>query len=292
MFLFDTKRGHCEYFAAAMTALCRSVGIDARIVTGYAGGEYNDVTGQYVIRKADAHAWVEVRIRPDRWETVDPTPPGSLSVDQRRNAAGSGLLAWARTWWEAAEFRWANSVVSFSRGPRLDIVAMGTRHRERVAAIGEAISNMRSAVARGLSLSDDGTAGLVFAGLVVGGLVALAWLGRRMTGLVVGVLRERGLWAGGRGAGVRSRDPRYSFYWSALSALERAGVGKPSHVPPLAHAQSLERADPALAAAVSQVATAYYAARFGGVAVDAPVAAELGRRLEGVLRRSGKGPNN
>jgi transglutaminase-like putative cysteine protease len=83
MFLFRTKAGHCEYFASAMVALCSAGGIPARIVTGYVGGEHNPVSGSYLIRASDAHAWVEVQTSPGRWETFDPTPPavGSTGAD-------------------------------------------------------------------------------------------------------------------------------------------------------------------------------------------------------------------
>src|SRR5271154_3425167 len=51
-FLFNRKEsgGHCEYFASAMILMCRSLGMQARMVTGYHGGEYNQVGGYYVVR--------------------------------------------------------------------------------------------------------------------------------------------------------------------------------------------------------------------------------------------------
>jgi transglutaminase-like putative cysteine protease len=55
-FLFDTRRGFCEHYASAFTVLMRAVGIPARVVTGYQGGQVNPVGDYVLIRQADAHA--------------------------------------------------------------------------------------------------------------------------------------------------------------------------------------------------------------------------------------------
>jgi len=57
-FLFERREGHCEYFASAMAAMLRSIGIPSRVVNGFSGGEFNDITSEYVIRASDAHSWV------------------------------------------------------------------------------------------------------------------------------------------------------------------------------------------------------------------------------------------
>lgn len=72
-FLFGTRRGFCEHFAGAYTFLMRAAGVPARIVTGYQGAEYNAVGGYYIIRQADAHAWVEIWQEDQGWVRVDPT---------------------------------------------------------------------------------------------------------------------------------------------------------------------------------------------------------------------------
>ena len=59
-FLFETRRGFCEHYASAFAAMMRSVGIPARIVVGYQGGEVNPLGGHLVVRQSDAHAWTEV----------------------------------------------------------------------------------------------------------------------------------------------------------------------------------------------------------------------------------------
>jgi len=61
-FLFDTKRGFCEHFAAAFVFTLRAAGVPARVVAGYQGGEINPVDGYLEVRQYDAHAWAEVWI--------------------------------------------------------------------------------------------------------------------------------------------------------------------------------------------------------------------------------------
>jgi transglutaminase-like putative cysteine protease len=72
-FLFSSRRGFCEHYAAAFVLLMRSAGIPARIVTGYLGGEYNPVGDYWLIRQSDAHAWAEIWLQDSGWERVDPT---------------------------------------------------------------------------------------------------------------------------------------------------------------------------------------------------------------------------
>ncbi len=72
--IFESKRGYCEHFATAMAVMCRIEGIPTRLVTGFAPGIYNPITGYYEVRCDDAHAWVEVYFRHAGWLTFDPTP--------------------------------------------------------------------------------------------------------------------------------------------------------------------------------------------------------------------------
>lgn len=72
-FLFDRKLGFCEHFAGAYATLARALGIPARVVTGYQGGEWNEAGSFLRVSQADAHAWVEVRNIEGRWIRVDPT---------------------------------------------------------------------------------------------------------------------------------------------------------------------------------------------------------------------------
>jgi hypothetical protein len=72
-FLFKTRKGFCEHFAGSFVVLMRAAGVPARVVTGYQGGEYNELGGYYILRQYDAHAWAEVWLQNRGWVRVDPT---------------------------------------------------------------------------------------------------------------------------------------------------------------------------------------------------------------------------
>lgn len=72
-FLFELKRGYCDYYATAMTVLARAAGIPARFVVGYASGVYNQEEGRSIITEADAHSWVEVYFPGIGWIEFEPT---------------------------------------------------------------------------------------------------------------------------------------------------------------------------------------------------------------------------
>lgn len=113
-FLFSSRRGFCEHFAAAFATLMRAGGVPARVVVGYQGGETNPFGDFVTVRARDAHAWVEVALPGAGWVRVDPTAvvPGA-QVDggglvRALRAAGApgryaaALLTRAQALWDAA----------------------------------------------------------------------------------------------------------------------------------------------------------------------------------------------
>ena len=91
-FLFERKKGHCEYFATSMAMMLRTLGIPARIVNGFRGGEYNDLSNSYIVREKDAHSWVEAYFPEYGWASFDPTPAGNAESSK---PAGR---AWPSIW--------------------------------------------------------------------------------------------------------------------------------------------------------------------------------------------------
>ncbi len=79
-FLFDNRRGYCDYYASAMAVLCRASGIPARIAQGYTSGEYEQSTRTYRVRQLDAHAWTEVYFPGYGWVPFEPTSSEPLIV--------------------------------------------------------------------------------------------------------------------------------------------------------------------------------------------------------------------
>ena len=99
-FLFVRRQGHCEYFASAMAIMLRTLGIPSRVVNGFSGGEFNDITSQYVIRGSNAHSWVEAYIPGEGWLEFDPTPPGTAAPQTAWNRLALYVDAMASFWQE------------------------------------------------------------------------------------------------------------------------------------------------------------------------------------------------
>jgi protein-glutamine gamma-glutamyltransferase len=125
-FLFRTRRGFCEHYASSFALLMRAAGIPARIVTGYQGGELNEVGNYLIVRQSDAHAWTEVWLDDQGWVRVDPTAAVSPDrieggLDQalkdelatfkfsRRNALISKMLFS----WDSLQHRWNDWVINY-----------------------------------------------------------------------------------------------------------------------------------------------------------------------------------
>jgi transglutaminase-like putative cysteine protease len=107
-FLFEAKRGHCEYFASAMVLLLRAEAIPARLVTGFYGAEWSPWESSWIVRQSNAHAWVEAWIDGEGWLVYDPTPPSGLPSASARDLRLYFLQAW-----DAVLFRWDRWVISY-----------------------------------------------------------------------------------------------------------------------------------------------------------------------------------
>jgi len=98
-FLFDIRKGHCEYFASAMTILLRQLGIPSRLVNGFRTGEYNSLGKNWIVRQYDAHSWVEAYFPPYGWVEFDPTPTEFPGVQSRFARMISNLRDAVDLWW-------------------------------------------------------------------------------------------------------------------------------------------------------------------------------------------------
>ncbi|MCE2794441.1 MAG: DUF3488 and transglutaminase-like domain-containing protein [Planctomyces sp.] len=108
-FLFESRMGHCEYFASACVLLLQAAEIPARLVMGYSGCELNPATDQYEVRSRHAHAWVEVWLS-GTWVTLDPTP-GSQRQAEREAVADRSVLS---SFQAALSDLWTGNVSSMS----------------------------------------------------------------------------------------------------------------------------------------------------------------------------------
>jgi transglutaminase-like putative cysteine protease len=102
-FLFRTRLGWCEQVASSLVVMARSVGIPARLATGFVPGNRDPLSGEFTVRERDAHAWSEIYFPGVGWEPFDPTASvplagdagagGSWLQDARQHAFEFGLAA-------------------------------------------------------------------------------------------------------------------------------------------------------------------------------------------------------
>jgi transglutaminase-like putative cysteine protease/preprotein translocase subunit SecG len=74
LFLYSTQKGNCLSFASSMVVMLRSVGIPARLCTGYLQGDLDKKTGKYIVRSRHYHAWAEVYFPGNGWIEFETTP--------------------------------------------------------------------------------------------------------------------------------------------------------------------------------------------------------------------------
>ncbi len=142
-FLFTSRRGFCEHYAAAYSTLMRMAGIPARVVVGYQGGEFNQWGGHYTIRQADAHAWSEVWLAGRGWVREDPTGfvapervsygaesyaalDGTLHLDRLNDLNTPGSLRWllrnGAQLWDSADQQWNLLVLGYDQDAQLTLL--------------------------------------------------------------------------------------------------------------------------------------------------------------------------
>ena len=111
--------------------MLRTLGIPSRIVNGFRGGEYNDLTSSYIVREKDAHSWVEVYFPEYGWVSFDPTPAGSADEPQ---------TGWSRVglYLDAARQIWREWIVNY------DFTHQMKLRSDLSTATGNAQSNFRT----------------------------------------------------------------------------------------------------------------------------------------------------
>ncbi|MFM9437667.1 protein-glutamine gamma-glutamyltransferase [Janthinobacterium sp. CG_23.3] len=246
-FLFDSKAGFCEHYAGAFVVLMRAMGIPARVVTGYQGGEMNPVDGYLTVRQSDAHAWAEVWLAGRGWLRVDPT--AAVAPERvERNLAGAlpasggfglrglhelmggpgSLLATLRFNWNAVNNGWNQWVLDYN--PQ--------RQRGVLAQLGQSAGNWQALLGAALA----------------GALLALVW-----------ALRRR-----------RQRDPFDALYAAFCRQQARRGCARAPHEGPHGYAKRLAAtAAPAERRAAAARFLAIYGAIKYGVASPHDKAAAL-----------------
>ena len=139
-FLFHMHKGHCEYFASALTVMCQSLDIPARLASGFLLTSPPTTARRTYVRQRDAHAWPEIWTRSSGWVIVDPSP---------RRADDDTSSLWVRTKqaWHELVFLWHEHVVGYDKERRAKVgrwlAGVGRR-------IGAALASAYSAAKDGL----------------------------------------------------------------------------------------------------------------------------------------------
>ncbi|MCA1927100.1 MAG: DUF3488 and transglutaminase-like domain-containing protein [Calditerrivibrio sp.] len=116
-FLFDNKKGNCEYFASAAALILRSNGFPARLVGGYLGGFYNREGGYYIVTNKNAHVWVEA-LFDNKWYRIDPTP---ASVENFTNRNKLPLSFRVKLYADYVSYYWTKLVINYNLQTQLQI---------------------------------------------------------------------------------------------------------------------------------------------------------------------------
>jgi transglutaminase-like putative cysteine protease len=248
-FLFEKRRGHCEYFASALAVMLRTLKIPSRVVTGFQSGRLNPLNGWYVMRDSDAHAWVEAWMPAQGWTAWDATP---VRAAERGPSVLKGLYAYL----DAADLFWQEWVMGYGFSQQVALAAkvqssgrdLGARWLERTREVaGSAWSSLSSAARRFGWLA----AAMGLAGWAIGTAAprAVRWARAQ---------RRIRLVAQGRG----DCSDASLLYERMLKLLEQSGYAKPGWFTPDEFVRALPRG--AAAERVSEFTKAYQAARFGG----------------------------
>ncbi len=294
-FLFDSNddaaggggKGHCEYFASALAALCQSIAIPARVVTGYAATEFDASTGLYTIRQNHAHAWTDVELAPGRWREFDPSPTAAVS---RIHSPPPGLFTMVRGIIDSLQMAWIKSIVSFDRGHQAD--ALRVARDSPLSALSWANHWLSQRLAQrdsdGERENPAASVARVFAGVLVAStILALIFFALMARGGALIRRLFRLLRAPLPKAIERLQDPgrrELALLRRRLDQrLHRAGLQRPRHTPAAEHARSLTPRDPDLARDALRLIHIYYASKFGGLSPDRPTLLEA-RALAHSLR--------
>ncbi|HEV2351956.1 MAG TPA: DUF3488 and transglutaminase-like domain-containing protein [Terriglobia bacterium] len=258
-FLFTSKTGYCEYFAAAMALMVRTLGIPSRMVNGFQTGSFNQLGGDFVVRARDAHSWVEIYFPQYGWVPFDPTPSDPNAVV----GGGWGALD---DYIDAANLFWGEWVIDYDFGHQVELarsaeqqsrqLQQAFQHRVRYLEL----NSIRLAyIMEGWLMSHKV---LVFV-LMVAILAALIAEGRN-----VSVAELRFLWAWKFHQGELALGPREAAltYQRFLNILRKRGYKKSPSQTPREFALSFVGSQ--LSAGVEEFTRLYNAFRFGRASVS------------------------
>ncbi|MSR41035.1 MAG: DUF3488 domain-containing protein [Phycisphaerales bacterium] len=258
-FLERNRFGHCEYFASALVATLRSLGIESRLITGFVAIEYDGSTEQYIVRESNAHAWVEVRTGERQWTALDPTPEDSLQQISERNRSFADNFRWI---YDRVEFLWNSRVLAYDGAAQATIADRVQSQWWKYAqqTLDALRAQMRALVER-YALGRAGT--IWFSAIALGVVTALAawFVAKRRTARTHRVAGLEAL--PHEEARVVARD--CAFFADALDMLDRAGLSKPAPMTPRQHAGLVTAFAADAGMEFARLVERFYQVRYGGL---------------------------
>jgi len=272
-FLFVRKKGHCEYFASSMAVMLRTLGIPSRLVNGFRSDEFNDLTGSYVVRAKDAHAWVEMYSPGYGWQTFDPTPSGTGTGKPR----GWGRLA---LYVDAMASFWREWIISYDSSHQY-VLGQAAVNKSRGAWENSRLWARKhySAMLKWARQTQGRVQHSPGRWAVLGLGIALAMVLLGNVGRVVRAVHEKWL------AAHPEHSPEQSaamWYQRMARVLARRGVKKSRAQTAQEFARQIE--DARLRQPVARFTNVYESARFGNSAEDAARLADLYEEVEAATR--------
>jgi transglutaminase-like putative cysteine protease len=256
-FLFETRAGHCEYFASAMTIMLRTLGIPSREVNGFLPGEYNDLGGDYIVRASDAHSWVEVYFPGNEWQVFDPTPAGPENE--------TGFLRRLGQYADWMEITWSEWVIGYDFAHQLALAQNLQRDSRNWSESARMWFERQQLAGKKWMKSwqlQRGALGYLLPVALILFLAALRF------NLLAELSRRMRLFFQLRGSKVIRTDPQLAsrLYAELLRMLARRGLMRGVSQTPFEFAAAVD--SPSLAPAVREFTELYGQARFGGLPCD------------------------
>jgi transglutaminase-like putative cysteine protease len=252
-FLFTRKTGYCEHYATAMVLMLRTIGIPARLVTGFLATEWNEFGNYYTVRQRDAHAWVEVYYPQSGWVTMDPTPPNPAALTP---SVWMGLQRLA----ESMRLHWDRVFIRYSGRDQLAVISTlregGDSARD---AVGQWSSAFAAVSARFLRTWAERTQTFHRSILWTFPFLFLAGV----AGLIVFVSQR---WLSRRGAdrpAARTQQQIVQLYKKMLELAARQGIPVTPSMTPTEFAQLVSQRWEAAEMTVMRLTRLYCRARFG-----------------------------
>jgi transglutaminase-like putative cysteine protease len=253
-FLFETRSGHCEYFASAMAIMLRTLDIPTREVNGFLPGEYNDLGEDYIVRASDAHSWVEVYFPGTGWMTFDPTPPGAEDA--------GGFFSRLGQYMDWFELSWNEWVINYDFIHQILLAQTMQRTSRSWTETARSWFTHQQAKGRRWMRSRNDWLRLLIPCVIVLFLMALRF------DLVVAFVRRLWLSWQLRSPELARSNPQLAsrLYGELLYLLARRGFARQPTQTPFEFAAAVSQ--PRLAPAVYEFTQCYTQARFGGAPCD------------------------